>query len=66
MVECDAVGTIYPNPRVLSIELEGDNISENGNYIYTCPFCRVGNITKLQIATDTEILAAGYLPSEYQ
>jgi hypothetical protein len=66
MVECDAVGTIYPNPRDLSVYLEGDSITVNGNYKYVCPNCNRGNIIKLQPATDEEIIAAGFLPFEYQ
>jgi hypothetical protein len=65
MLECDEVGTIFPNPNDLSKEMDWIENAE-GCPTFSCPYCNASGLVGLDNATDIEIVAAGFNRTDYE
>ena len=63
---CDEVGTIFPDPKDLSKDMDWLADPVSGKPTFPCPYCGVSGIVELVNATDDEISAAGFKRTDYE
>lgn len=66
MLECDEIGTIFPDPQDLNKEMEWSADAGQGAPTFSCPKCGTPGLGKLDVATDVEIKADGFKRTDYE
>lgn len=66
LLECDELGTLFPDPRDLGKEMDWMLDPAQGVATFACPHCGKAGLRKLEPATDEVILAAGFRRTDYE
>ncbi len=66
LLECDELGTVFPDPRDLSRDMEWTLDPALGLATFACPHSGKPGLRKLEAATDGEIQAAGFRRTDYE
>ncbi len=65
MAACDEVGSVFADPRELSIRWP--DWLDYGDRVQTpCPGCTIGLMQDYRCSLEHEILAIGFLPTEFE
>jgi hypothetical protein len=63
---CDELGTVFPEPRDLTVPACGSSLGLSGSENDRCPQCKTVPLADFRNSTGEEIQAIGFLPSEYR